>query len=425
MSSALAIAAVTAVLKNQLINISNLDQWGTDIVGEIKISALPPDRISTEAEHENRLNLFMYHVTPNAGWRNLGLPSRDSNGQRVSNPPLALDLHYLLTAYSSQEFYAEMLLGYAMQVFHEMPVLPRDTIRQRLNELLPGLGVLVSAELAEQVEQIKICPQVLGTEELSRFWTALQTHYRPTVAYQVSVVLIESKLPSRSALPARTPHWLVKPFSRPVIDSVSPQIIGVGEALSIKGQNLNGDIVKVKFSSLPDPVDATIVSDTQITVIPPSGLFTGVNTVQVIHPLDFGTGSPSEPHHGFESNVAVFLLRPRIDTALPDLPLMQVHQGTTLTLAVTPAVGRSQQATLLLNDLAIAANVLVVTDTGRVPRPDPTRNLDFPIPGDFPIGTYFIRVRVDGVESPLLVDNDRASPTYNQYTGPKIEITGG
>jgi len=417
MSSALAIAAVTAVLRNQLIYISRLDQWGTDIVGEITISALPPDRISTEAEQENRINLFMYHVTPNAGWRNVGLPSRDSNGQSVSNPPLALDLHYLLTAYSSQELYAEMLLGYAMQVFHEMAILPRDIIRKRLNELLPGLGVVVNSELAEQVEQIKISPQVFGTEELSRFWTALQTHYRPTVAYQVSVVLIESKLPSRSALPVRTPHWLVKPFSRPVIESVSPQIIGAGEALTIQGQNLSGDIVKVKFSSLPDPVDATIVSDTQISVVPPPGLFAGVNTVQVIHPLDFGTGSPSEPHRGFESNVAAFLLRPRIDTELPDMPRMQVQQHTTLTLAVTPAVGRSQQATLLLNDLAIAA--------GLVPRPDPTRSLDFPIPADFPPGIYLVRLRVDGAESPLLVDNDRASPTYNQYIGPKIKIVGG
>ena len=36
---------------------------------------------------------------------------------------------------------------------------------------------------------------------MSRLWTAIQAHYRPTAAYVVSVVLIEARQPTRQALP--------------------------------------------------------------------------------------------------------------------------------------------------------------------------------------------------------------------------------
>ena len=51
----------------------------------------------------NVLNFFLYQVTPNLGWRNADLPSRENGGSRTTYPPLALDLHYLLTAYGSQD----------------------------------------------------------------------------------------------------------------------------------------------------------------------------------------------------------------------------------------------------------------------------------------------------------------------------------
>ena len=103
MSSALAIAAVTAVLKDLLQN-GIIDRKLTVTVGtDVKVSALPPNRIPSDTNEVSQLNLFMYHATFNQGWRNVGLPSRDSNGDRLSNPPLALDLHYLLTAYGAED----------------------------------------------------------------------------------------------------------------------------------------------------------------------------------------------------------------------------------------------------------------------------------------------------------------------------------
>src|SRR5215471_6399154 len=99
MSTALAVASVTAVLKD-LLNNGMIDHNITAVVGsDVVVSALPPDRIDVidvnPSDRKSRLNLFLYQVTPNAGWRNVGLPSRNGQGERISNPPLALDLHYL------------------------------------------------------------------------------------------------------------------------------------------------------------------------------------------------------------------------------------------------------------------------------------------------------------------------------------------
>ncbi|MEZ4613451.1 MAG: DUF4255 domain-containing protein, partial [Caldilineaceae bacterium] len=142
MSNALAIAAVTAVLKD-LLNNGLIQHDLSAAVGTVAVTAKPPDLITTGQNEEPQLNLFLYHVTPNAGWRNVGLPSRDAAGARVANPPLALDLHYLLMAYGGADFQAEILLGYAMQLLHETPTLDRDAIRTALAPAPPVTGSIL------------------------------------------------------------------------------------------------------------------------------------------------------------------------------------------------------------------------------------------------------------------------------------------
>ncbi len=416
MSNALAIGAVTGVLKSLLDNRFSDPNISSSLGGTPEVTVLSPDLVSpSNSETEgDKLNLFMYQVTPNLGWRNIGLPSHDSQGGRVSNPPLALDLHYLMSAYSQEPFHAEMLLGYSMQLLHEFSVLPRSTIQSRLEDLPPGSEVLATAGLAEQIEQIKITPESMSTEEISKLWSAFQTNYRPTATYLVSVVLIESQQPTRKALPVRDRRLLVMPFKRPMIEAIIPQILEPGETLTIQGRNLKAEILRVRFGAetlvTPAPADVT---DTQIQVSLPAGLQAGVNTLQVVHLLDFGTGNPSEPHRGFESNVVAFILAPDITTPLP----ISVARGDILTLSVSPAIARNQRVALLLGDQVIILPTPPLTD------PPTTTSLSFSIPVDFPTGAFLARLQVDGAESLLDVDETQGSPTFNQYIGPIISIT--
>ena len=172
MSNALAIAGVTAVLRD-LIDGGIIDHNVAPTMGtQVVVSALAPDAINVETDKTRRLNLFLHQATPNAAWRNVGYPSRNAAGDRIANPPLALDLHYLLTAYGSVDLEAEVLLGFAMQVLHETPVLARAAIRKALSapspvpdDILPPIyKALQASELADQIEQIKITPSVMNTE---------------------------------------------------------------------------------------------------------------------------------------------------------------------------------------------------------------------------------------------------------------------
>ncbi len=68
--------------------------------------------------------------------------------------------------------------------------------------LPPAFQALAAADLADQVEAVTVTLEPMDTEEMSRLWSAIQAHYRPTAAYVVSVVLIEAQQ-ARSGAAAR------------------------------------------------------------------------------------------------------------------------------------------------------------------------------------------------------------------------------
>lgn len=275
MSSPLALAAVTATLCDLLNN--GLIDNDLAQVGSFSVTALPPDRIETGNNEGNRLNLFLYQITPNLGWRNEGLPSHDARAPRarLSNPPLALDLHYMLTAYGAADWAAEILLGYAMELLHDARGLTRQNIRDALSPNNPISVALIppdgqgrqAIDLADQIEQIKITPHYLSADELSRLWTAMQARYRPTVAYQVSTVLIQSTRSTRAPLPVLTqgkadsgiqsqPNTRSPIPARPTLRSLEiiPAIAGEkrlaaeqGDMLELSGALLDGDEVTAEF----------------------------------------------------------------------------------------------------------------------------------------------------------------------------------
>lgn len=193
MSSALAIASMTYVLKSLLDN--RLVQSGVTVsVGEVTVTALPPDRITTGADERSQINLFLYRVTPHTAWRgariSIGELPHDTTG-----PSLAFDLHYLITAYGERDFQAEILLGCAMQLLMETPVLTREMIRNAVSAGAVGAmrEALEVSTLAGQDMDITLTPEFLTTEEASKLWSALQAKYRPSAAYKISAIVVAAE----------------------------------------------------------------------------------------------------------------------------------------------------------------------------------------------------------------------------------------
>ena len=71
MSSALAIAGVTAVLRD-LLNDGLINHNVSGLLGStVTVSAVPPDRVvPANGAESTQLNLFLHQVTFNTGWRN-------------------------------------------------------------------------------------------------------------------------------------------------------------------------------------------------------------------------------------------------------------------------------------------------------------------------------------------------------------------
>jgi hypothetical protein len=411
MSDYLAVGGVTAVLCS-LLNTALTSGGPSSLLGSSSpgITAVSPDLIKTGAEEQPQVNIFMYYASLNPALRNLGLPSMGANGNKLSNPPLAINLHYLVSAYGSHQFDSEILLGWAMQVFHETPVVPRSIIQDALTGLLahvsPENTLVAGSTLPNQLEHIRITPEALTTEEIYRLWTAFQTNYRPTTSYQVSVVVIQDTQAFTSNLPVQKRTLLALPLQSPVIDSMTPASIAAGQVLTVNGSNFLGNSpadTLVSFDSAAG-IAPDIVQGNYLRITLPASLFAGTRTLRVLRNVTY-PGS-TVPHPGFSSSPTPFQLIPTIQGASPFTATL----GAPFTITLSPAVGSTQQATLYIGDNAIPI------DERPTAGPATSTTLTFPIPATLSTGLFPLRVEIDGAQSKLTPNS------IGQFT-PQVQVS--
>jgi hypothetical protein len=399
MSDYLAVGGVTATLRSLLTTALTTGGPST-LLGSSSpgITSLSPDLIKTGPNEQPQVNIFMYYASINPSLRNLDLPSMGSNGGRLSNPPLPLNLHYLITAYGGNQFDPEILLGWAMQVFHETPVVPRATIQAALTGLLahtsPENTLLAGSTLPNQVEHIRITPEALTTEEIYRLWAAFQTNYRPTTSYKVSVVVIQDVQAFTSNLPVQRRTVTALPMQLPVIDSVSPSNIAAGQVLTLAGRNFVGDSAAntlVAFDA-NSGIAPDVVQPNFIKVTLPGSLQAGTHVVRVQRMITYPGSTTLHP--GFTSAPALFQLIPTIQGVSP----FTATVGTIFPVTVSPAVGSTQQATLYIGDNAIPIDERPVTG------PSSSATLNFPVPATFATGLFPLRIEIDGAQSALTLN---------------------
>lgn len=106
-----------------------------------------------------------------------------------------LNLHYLLSAYSERDFQAEILLGTALDCLQQSPCLSDEQISTLLTSLTPArsghptLKALLQEAHTSPLQEIRITPEFLSLEDLSKLWSSLQAPARPSVTYQVAITL--------------------------------------------------------------------------------------------------------------------------------------------------------------------------------------------------------------------------------------------
>jgi hypothetical protein len=400
MSNTLAIAAVTATLRNLL-------QTGLASEGDLAdatITMQPLDHARANGNNANQMNIFLYHVLPSATWRNMDMPGRLRSGE-AAFPPLGLNLYYLLTAFGrdndTQRPFSHQLLGRAMSILNDHPLLGADEIK----------AALPNNDLWNQVERIRFTLQPYSIEEIAKLWTGFQTQYRLSVAYEAAVVLLDSNRQAKTPLPVlmRGPADsgvvaqgnLLPPFPAITqLDIPKQQTTAkLGDTLTLTGSNLDGDSVNVQFSN--PRIAATVLipantggTDQQVTVELRSNIpdwLAGLYTVAVI------TSRKGEPDR--TTNELPLPIAPVITSKMP-LTAKRVNGDVTLKLTCSPQVRPEQRVALLLGDREIPATAVTA----------PASSLTFAVLAPAP-GTYFVRLRVDGVDSQL-IDRTIVPPAF-------------
>jgi len=402
MSNALAIAAVTATLRNLLQSAIQPLSPGA------QVTVRPLDR-ARENVSVDSVNLFLYNTGPDAAWRNADLPGVHPG--EPAEPPLALTLSYLVTSYSQadDDTVSHRLLGGAMSALNQAPVLDRTAIKNAL----PG------NDLYLQAERVKVTPETLDIEEISKLWTAFQTNYRISAAYCVSAVLIQNPVGAATPLPVLSMGQGDQgPVAQPsaaapgVLRSVAPadgQLSArLGGVIVLTGDHLSGTSVSARLTNQRRSVAVTVsvpaaaATDSSLQVqLPgdPAAFPAGIWTAQAV--------ISRAGQQDWVTNGLPFGLAPTV-TNFP-LTVTLNNAGTaTITLDCQPQVGPDQDCALLLGPTPIAL----------APRAAAQSTVTFTMPGATR-GTYPARLRVDGVDS-LLVNAAVVPPVYDQSQVVKI-----
>ena len=401
MSNYLAIATVTAALQQILLTPVST------AVGSATVGFNRPDAGTATTP---LVNIFLYQITPNAAYRNVDLPTRRSDGSLSQRPQAAFDLHYLFTFHGNDaQLEPQRLLGAVATTLHSQPLLSNDNI----NSAVTTFSFLAGSGLDSQVERVRFTPTALSLEEFSKLWSAFfQVEYSLSAVYQASVVLMESSDTPVPAPPVIQPNLYVVPFRSPYISQIISQDgkpITSASTILIQGTNLMNPNT---FLFLEDQeLSPTAISDTQLTLPIPAILHAGVKALQVLQKIDMGT--PATIHRGFESNVAPFVLHPKVQSATA-VAAPTPPGGTNVTLTLIPNIGIGQRAVLLLNDVA-SATPTSFSSTAVVSTADANQiviNI-----ANVPTGTYLVRAQIDGAESLLTVNT-----VTNLLDGPTVAM---
>jgi hypothetical protein len=431
MSSYKAIAAVSSTLRNLL-----SDRMEDLAATMVAVTLAPPD-VTVAGVTGRRVNLYLFQVTENASLKNQEIPGSGSPGA-YGHPPLSLNLHYLLTAFppgedaADADLAAQQILGNAMRVLHDYAIVPPDLHRED-DPLKP---LILDPVLANARERIKIVLQPIPVDELSKLWSALpKSNFRRSVAYEVSVVQIESRRTRRVPAPVKTRRVHVQLSRRPEITTVfrtplpgepsgDPRV-KLQQQINVEGSGFLAAKVWVRLGGL-EPIRVNPVSDALLQIAVPDAQYPvdadhpvprpipeprrlqpGPQTVEVLVEratelvgggLDRGaTGVGAQK---LSSNQSVFLLVPEISSVAPP-------EGTAAGLLTVQGrrLFRDGLTTLVLvGDAAIEVRKPQGSDPWAAPTDTsvqvPLQHLALDLPQPPPAGdSYPVRVLVDGAQN--------------------------
>jgi hypothetical protein len=234
---------------------------------------VPVTLLGLGASGNRGINLFLHRVDEHPELRNADYHLLRGTPDTLAAPPLSLTLRYLMTAFAAPheqlgEVPAQMLLGEAMRVFHQHPVVPKA----HLDEELEDSGV-----------ELRVMLVPIDPEEIGRLWGTGENPYRLSVQYEVSMVQIDPTPKANRPLARRVEKVGVPdvraPYVPPVLTTATPLKGPVGSEVRIAGHYLAGWRARVTLSGIALTDDEPLVHD-EIAVTVPAGLDPGFHQLR-------------------------------------------------------------------------------------------------------------------------------------------------
>ena len=250
MSASTAIGEVSESLRNLLL--------GEITINRTKVTVLAPDEPGGGNRH---VNLFLYKVVESPVMKNMDWRVKPGSPGTLIPPPLTLNLYYLMTAYNKNDSETgnapdHAVLGDAMRVFHENPVIPDQYLTDGLKN---------------SRENIRIILNTLDLDELSKVWATFKKAFRLSVLYEVSVVQLDMLSDHEKTMATRVGAISIPPFSAsyipPVLDRIEPVSGPDDSDLTVYGKHLSGRTTTATIGGVPVTSVGTPTDDSfQITL---------------------------------------------------------------------------------------------------------------------------------------------------------------
>ncbi|NOZ53818.1 MAG: DUF4255 domain-containing protein [Gammaproteobacteria bacterium] len=409
MSTPAALATVTATLQNLV----------SSVVAGATVTTQPPSVARNGGDGE-QINIFLYSTQVNTAFSNAPMPGESRSGEQAY-PPLPLILKYLITAYGANDddISGQQLMGLAMSLLHDRPLLGQSDIA----------GITPDSNLQQQIERIRITPDPLSLDDMSRLWgTFHSVDYRLSTGYEVSVVLIKSTRSGRAPLPVLRRGEDNQ--GADVVAAPSPSLSGLrfpnqkpgaefGDTFTLLGEQLNSEDITLRLQHplLDEPINIPVEagqSETEMVVQLPEladDAELGFKWPAGFYALSLVMQRPGTPT--WTSNSVSMPFSPKIESIDPaNAPAGDV----VITVECLPQIKEGQGVTLLFSDRTIkpdsvttpadptARSILIFTIENALARTEP----------------YVLRLRVDGVDSipvdfsgdiPQFADNQKVTIT--------------
>jgi hypothetical protein len=171
-----AIAATSSAIRLLLENAA-----GRSGVANVAVELYQADDLQKPVDTARpKIGIYLYRVLLSAARRDRGLRVGPDG---VTYPPsIPLDLHYLVTAWSSDSRTAHQMLGWAIRVIEDTPILPVSL----LNTYQAGVTVF------EPDETVELVWAPLTLTDLYDIWQVSAQNQAPSASYVARMVRLDS-----------------------------------------------------------------------------------------------------------------------------------------------------------------------------------------------------------------------------------------